>query len=545
MTEIVAPLLADPDTVWAAAETERRFAGLRPVVRDLQIGRIVRELALEHEDRARALGRRLARTGTTPTAVCVGLGLLARLGEPEDVPLLEVLGALRDLVTPAVHALDAIDRRAGALVWLGHHAEGPEVRSLVAALEADDGAAVRRGLAAVPRERRNVGPETARRIVDAVRPADILRSPDVTPSLREVLAARTGWLLFRATSLRDDRAEILFCAEAVSTYEAFVSCAAGLAPTLDHYALLLSAAFDLHSGPGRLHDWGTGRREALLEQVESVLDRPEWRAVVAPGADPGPGAEGVERRRFQWAVRNGRRPFADAAAGADAIGGPGPSLRALRIETVVRDPADAHTVEARMLIDGRPLVQEAFGRGAAHSPEDLLDSGVLRATAEPREVQLAEAYCTEGCCGALYVTVRREGDQVVWSDWRRPPPPPSPLYLREIPELRFDGAAYDAEIARAENDHAWTWPARRTSRLIAAGLRDRPELLTRWDMELGWVATDFQDPDRTAVCLLYAGDDGAPRHRMWQIPEDGTPPEDRAAAALDRLATVDPRTYGA
>ncbi|MFD7615894.1 hypothetical protein [Streptomyces sp. NPDC059802] len=40
---------------------------------------------------------------------------------------------------------------------------------------------------------------------------------------------------------------------------------------------------------------------------------------------------------------------------------------------------------------------EAFGRGAVHPPEYLLDSGRPRATDEPREVQLAEAYCTEGC----------------------------------------------------------------------------------------------------------------------------------------------------
>ncbi|MFF3782900.1 hypothetical protein [Streptomyces sp. NPDC001933] len=31
---------------------------------------------------------------------------------------------------------------------------------------------------------------------------------------------------------------------------------------------------------------------------------------------------------------------------------------------------------------------------------------------------------------------------------------------------------------------------------------------------------------------------------MWHIPEYGTAPEDLAAAALQRLATVDPRTYG-
>ncbi|MET9656865.1 hypothetical protein [Streptomyces sp. NPDC006510] len=213
----------------------------------------------------------------------------------------------------------------------------------------------------------------------------------------------------------------------------------------------------------------------------------------------------------------------------------------------MHDPVDPDIVETRMLIDGRLLVPEAFGRGPTHAPEYLLDSGRLRATDEPREVQLAEAYCSEGCCGALHVTIRRDGDHVVWSDWRRPSPPPSLLPARELPEYRFEAAAYDAEIARAENDHSWTWPARRTARLIAAGLRDRPDLLTRWDVEPGWVGTDFRDRDLTAVSLAYrtgpaAGQSGedAWQYVMWYIPEDGTAPEDRAAAALHRLATGGP-----
>jgi hypothetical protein len=214
----------------------------------------------------------------------------------------------------------------------------------------------------------------------------------------------------------------------------------------------------------------------------------------------------------------------------------------------VRDPADPDTVEVRLLIDGRPLVPEAFGKGAANSPEYLLDSGRLRAAAEPREVQLAEAYCTEGCCGALYVTIRREGDQVVWSDWRRPP---TRQPQAELPEYRFDAADYDTEIERAENDRSWAWPARNTARSIAAGLRDQPDLLTRWDGQVGWIGTDFHDQDTTVVSFTYwpglaAGQrdkDGPWLQFIWSLPDDGTPPENQAAAALRQLAEQDPKTY--
>lgn len=404
VVDLLKPLLADPDAVRAAAGVERRFAALQPAVRDHQILWAVRDVVLEDEERARALGRCLARTGSSPAAVCVGLALLGRLGEPEDVPYLKALGGFRDLMSPAVSALDAIDRQAAAVVWLGLRSGRPELRGLVSAVEAGDMETVRLKLAALPRDPGIVGPEAARRIMEAVRPADILGAGELPPSQRGELAACTGWLLFRATSLRDDRAEILYCSEAVSSYEAFVSCAGVLEPTLDHYGLLLSAAFDLHSGPSRLRDWGPGRREALLAELESVLRRPEWCAVTAPDAEPREGADGVERRRFQWVWRNARRPF---GGGVDAVGPVGPVgpmgpvgrvlrdlrdlrdlpvlrvlrvLQVLRVEIVVRDPVDSDTVEVRMLIDGRPLVPEVFGRGPAHSPEWLLDSGRLRAT---------------------------------------------------------------------------------------------------------------------------------------------------------------------
>ncbi|MEV6246616.1 hypothetical protein AB0M38_10460 [Streptomyces sp. NPDC051742] len=214
----------------------------------------------------------------------------------------------------------------------------------------------------------------------------------------------------------------------------------------------------------------------------------------------------------------------------------------------VADPGDPDVVETRFLIDGRPLVPEAFGLGPGESPERLLDSGALRAGPEPREVRLAEAYCTEGCCGALYVTVRRDGEHVVWSDWRWPG---RPAELPDLPAYRFDADAYDAEIARAEHDHSWTWPARRTARLITAGLRDRPDLLTRWGLRQGWIGSDFGEPDTTVVTFTGPplGDggrsaaEGEPRQFLWRLPDDGAPPEERAATALRRLAEGDPRRY--
>lgn len=526
LARLLGPLLAAPDPVEAAEEVHRRLDALDPPVRHRTLRLLVAGIPVENEERARALARTLVRTGTGYLAVCTGLALLTELGEPQDVPYLWTLGRLRTLVRPVVHALDALDRPAGALLELRDHNGPVAFGRLLAAVAAGDRTAVRERLAALPGD---LSPVVARRVAEASGLAELLADvPGLPAAEGAALTARAGRLLFLMTSLRDYQPEILSYPDAPRAYEGFVRGAGLLPRTLDHHALLLSAVQELSTGPAVLHDWGTGRREAVLSELTAVLDRPEWRAV-PDGAGDEPGV----RRRVAWVRRTRAQVL-----GAGAPQAPGARLR---IAVHERDPGDPATVEARVLVDGRPLVPYYFGRGPANSPEELLFPGALRATDEPREVRLAEAYCTEGCCGALYVTVRREGEQVVWSGWRCPVPPGG---KREMPELRFDAAAYDAEVARAEGDESWMWPARRAARLIAAGLRDRPDLLARWGVRLDWAGTAFRDPDETTISLSYDADDGHARQILWSIPEDGTPPEDRAAAALRRLGEEDPRAYG-
>ncbi|WP_405991761.1 hypothetical protein [Streptomyces sp. NBC_00986] len=523
--EAVAPLLSDPDTVRATDEIHRRLHTLG--IQDRHVQAAMAELPLEDTAAARALGRHLTRTGTSALTVNVGIALLARLGEPEDVSHLKVLGLLRVLTRPVVGALTALDCPTAALVWLANHAESRALRHLIDAIAARDDHEARTWLLNAPLDSGAVGPSTARRIAKAVQLADILSEEQIDNQV----VAQAGRLLSRMTGLRDYQPEILNYPQATTTYSAFVARAAQLPPTLDHYAVLLSVALDLHSGPSVLLDWQPGQREALLRALEAILSNPSWTAVAESEPE-----EPAERRRVHWIRRTARQPF-------DHV-----TVSRFRVEATVRDPADPDMVEARLLIDGRPLVPEAFGKGSANSPEYLLDSGRLRAATEPREVQLAEAYCTEGCCGALHVTIHREGDQVVWRDWRRPP---ARQPRAELPEYRFDARDYDAEIERAENDRSWSWPARNTARLIAAGLRGQPDLLTRWDGQVGWIGTDFHDQDSAMVSFTYwpglaAGQqdkDGPWLQFIWRLPDDGTPPEKQASTALRQLAERDPKAY--
>lgn len=547
--EALTPLPEDP------AVLHRRFAelGVRGRHRHL-IHSAVAALPLPADEHAtaRALARRLTRTGGSVPVVIAGLALLTRLGEPEDVPYLSTLGLLRPLTGPAVQALDALDRRSAAVLSLVTSVSRGELRPLVRALGTGDERAVRSELVAFRAEPRFLGATTARRIAEAVRLPHLLAGHPDDP----VLLARAARLLVRMACASGDTTELPTYREARAVYETVVTRAALLPPTLDEHATLLSLALDLGSGPGALLDWPSGCRETLLDSLDRLLAEPCRTApvdlAVGNPTDTGESteltsgeggvtseADAARRLRARWIRRTGRRPFT-APAGPDS---------GLRLVIVVGDPVDGGTVETRILVDGRPLVPAVFPHGPAHSPELLLDEGLLRAGPEPRRVRLAEAWCGEGCCGALHVTIRRDGDRVVWEDWQRPPLPGIRGPASELPALRFDATAYDAEIARAEADRTWCWPARTVARLIKGGLVDRPELLSRWDARRGWIGTGHDDPDTAQVTFWYqpglgAGHpEGDPLVFRWTVPDDGTPPEAQAAAVLRRLAEEDPKTY--
>ncbi|WP_031004500.1 hypothetical protein [Streptomyces sp. NRRL F-5727] len=506
VTGLLHARIAGPDTARAAAGTEHALVATG--VREHLVFHTAAALAPADPAAARALARRLVRVGRTVHGVAAGLGLLTRLGEPEDIPYLRELGALHELFRYAVEALDPLDRPAAALLWLTHHPpEAP--RGLVEAVAARDPAAVREQLLGLAPRDRGMEPAHARRVAEATGLVDLLdRAPGDTALLGQALR-----LLARAVTQGDHGIEILEYADATALYGTVAERARLLPPDPGHQARLVTLAQELHSGASRLLAWPPGGREAVLARLLDAVREP---------AETG--------RRADWIRRTARHLRAVGPAAA-----PG-----LRIEVAVADPAGPTAVETRILVDGRPILPAAFPQGRGDTPEDLLDSGALRAGTEPRPVRLGVTSCAEACCGALYVTVRRDGPHVVWDGWRRPGGLPA------LPAYRFDAGAYDAEIARAEHDHTWTWPARHTARLITAGLRDRPGLLTRWGLVRGWISTYHQDPDTTVVTFTGPSPDGPgepDRFYLWHLPDDGTPPGQRAAEALRRMAETDPRTF--
>ncbi|MET9306427.1 hypothetical protein [Streptomyces sp. P9-2] len=200
------------------------------------------------------------------------------------------------------------------------------------------------------------------------------------------------------------------------------------------------------------------------------------------------------------------------------------------------------SVECRPYVDGRDILADVFDKGPADDPQDLLGpDSPLFAMSTPREVRLAEARCTVGCCGAVYVRIRREGRQVIWSDWRNPDGKAPDLL-----EFRFDAEQYEAEVRRAVTDHGWEWPARTIARLLDQRLRERLDWLSRWECVLGRISTWHAESDRINLFLFHPGRaEGGPWVQfLLELPVSSDDPTDQARDLEEIVTAVDPREVG-
>ncbi|MFG2819088.1 hypothetical protein ACGFX4_06620 [Kitasatospora sp. NPDC048365] len=159
----------------------------------------------------------------------------------------------------------------------------------------------------------------------------------------------------------------------------------------------------------------------------------------------------------------------------------------------------------------------------------------------PHKVRLAWSGCGwEECCGALYVTVGRDGEQVVWTDWQDRANPEI-----DLPELRFAAPRYEAEVLCAEADRGWEWPAGAVARLLEARLKGREDWLARWDCGLEGVWASRVQPDRIHVVLMHPPN-GEDSDRPWlqfgtALPISADDPSAQAEQLEAQLTAGDPR----
>ncbi len=441
---------------------------------------LVEELAPEPSPRLREASRWLVRHGTNRRAVMVGLGLMRGNAELQDAPLIRVIGLLRAVDQLAAEVLAGIGGAELDLIWLAERSRSFTRIVAVEALAEHSDAQVREWVLSTPRDL--LSGDLARKVAERQDLAAMLDRPEVADDLWD----QAGNLLLAMTSTRNYQSEIGRYENALAVYQRWVTVASQRPATVPRAALLAMVAEDVRTGQaapvaGEL-------RHGLVAEILSVLTSPAWMKVLrrsaASAGDP------VEARRAAWVVNQITR---------DDVPKTGFAVR-----IVVPDPVPAGfpQVEARIVIDGVPVVAAAFNKGPAESPELLVGSGRLQAASEPRQIRLAEAYCTEGCCGGLYVTIVRQGPEVVWKDWRLSATgTSSPDCLP--PEVRFNAVEYDDEVARAEQDYSWEWPARTVARLVAGQLRADPAILGRWDCSPGWCTAWLQDYDSARLTFMY------------------------------------------
>ncbi|MEU5027491.1 hypothetical protein [Streptomyces milbemycinicus] len=147
--------------------------------------------------------------------------------------------------------------------------------------------------------------------------------------------------------------------------------------------------------------------------------------------------------------------------------------------------------EVRPLIDGVDVLKEVHPEGVALSCRHWTgpaESWPLAVTEEPRSIMITEPTCTAGCCGALYVTMRREGDRVIWEAWE------NTSNITAVPaDFRFDTTQYEAELARAAADRSWEEPVDTVARLLEQTLADSG-WFERWGCVLTSVSPRREEP---------------------------------------------------
>lgn len=160
--------------------------------------------------------------------------------------------------------------------------------------------------------------------------------------------------------------------------------------------------------------------------------------------------------------------------------------------------------EVRPLVDGVDMLEEVHPEGLAASCRHWTgpaERWPLAVTAEPRRIMITEPVCTAGCCGALYVTLRREGNQVIWESWE------NTSDITAVPtDLRFDAAQYEAELARAAGDRDWEEPVDTIARLLGQALADSG-WFERWGCVLTGVSPRREEPGLPEVLASPEGVD--------------------------------------
>ncbi|MER5867374.1 hypothetical protein [Kitasatospora sp. NPDC002040] len=467
----------------------------RPELTDDQLA-VLRRWAERSRTQAGAVGRRLVREGTAEQAVLVGLELLARAGTAYDLPLVRTVALYRPFTARAGAALAALGGTASDLHWLADRLRPRHRITLIRGLCPSSTPAARRWLLhQVSAFRRMPGAEV-RRVAEAVGLVQLLDDPGSDEST----CLDAGRALLAMSRWDHHRPQIDRYRDAVPAYRALLRRSERWPPTFDRYALLLELAQELATGHSWRLDWSPGEPAGIVDRILAALDVPRWRRCLADALTAHPP---LTRARAQWAeLTLARLTYRHPAR---------PGSARLDLWTVRGDPGWSDLLDACVLVDGVPLPCDRY-----------IDQGFDFLIAP---AGLGPGWAHYGEPG----TVCERADGRV--HWREP----------GGRTVGFDAAEYDAEVARAQADDSWAWPALLVADALHRRLSAEPELLTRWGCTLEWVLAENDEPGLVRLRFRHdTSPDGPARHLVLPLPVDDRPPSEQAGAAASWLAANDP-----
>jgi hypothetical protein len=477
----------------ASPFTPERLRALADRMRSLPtVGRIVpADLDLRPEQ-LRLLAAHLIHTGVNATEVSLGAILIADKADDADRETLRMIALLgRGLGWKAKLALERTPDAAADLHWVFTRTSWPDRLMWTAALGRQSADAIEDLLS-------TIGSEEIAVLACALARQD--RAPEWFTGHRRFAEA----LADRATRSAED-----------STDAASLTAAADLWD-----ALAYSHAAFLGFEPGE--------REAAMSMLSDLLRSEQARAIAQHADNSHPDTAWL---RWRLDAAHREQPF--------------PAGLALRV--AVPPPSLQQREQLHVLVDGLPLIPRLFDSDGVRSPDEVLHrDGGLRAGTKPNDRWIAEAACSEPCCGALdaQITLDETNRRVNW-ELRRT----NDVTVQE--RVTFDAAVYTAEVARAERDRSWEWPARRTARLLQARLEAEPDVLGRWDCWFSWANSWNRSRDELTLMFDHPAEVAVDGHQIQfafvhQVPDAAHADDDAAQSIVDhiieKLRSSDPKT---
>lgn len=173
------------------------------------------------------------------------------------------------------------------------------------------------------------------------------------------------------------------------------------------------------------------------------------------------------------------------------------------------------TDEAVVLIDDRDALA-TLGRGRrscwiGRRPDDVLGpTSPWIATATPHDARVARCDCFNESCGSLTARIVRQGDVVVWDDFRHTSDSASPTPSPDERTYTFSAAQYDAAVLGRPHPSRWE-PTTRQAATLATSLLQSLDLgrhgfrhmsaAHRGDDEVLIEAITAPDSQRATTCL--------------------------------------------